>query len=340
VNGLANTVRRQSGRIYTGTHAAEIHDKGELRVVTPNGLSVTAKAIVVATNTPINDRVAIHTKQAPYRTFVTSFRVPIDAMRKALYWDTSEPYHYVRWHRVDQTEASLIVGGEDHKTGHCDDAGERFRRLEAWTRRHFPEAGRVEHQWSGQVLEPFDGVAFIGRNPGSTQPVYIATGDSGQGITHGVIAGMLIRDLIMQRDNDWARLYDPSRKTLRAVKTYAKINTSVAGRYTDWFKKASVSSIREVEKGSGAVIHRGTRRLAVYRADDGSVSVCSAVCTHLGCVVQWNGSERSWDCPCHGSRFSPTGEVLNGPAIHPLKRLQIEEVQPEPDPRDEPRPRM
>jgi glycine/D-amino acid oxidase-like deaminating enzyme/nitrite reductase/ring-hydroxylating ferredoxin subunit len=322
--GLSAAVARQGCRIYTGTHAERIQGNGEPRVVAAGGRVVRAGAIVVATNTPVNDRVAIHTKQAPYRTFVIALQMPPSAMVPALYWDTGDPYHYLRLYALDGERALLIVGGEDHGTGHSDDARERFSRLESWTRKRFRMAGAVVHRWSGQVLEPADGLAFIGRNPGDSGRVFIATGDSGNGITHGVIAGMLIRDLVLGRENDWARLYDPSRKPIKAIKEYARINLAAAGGYGDWLKPGEVASLDDIERGTGAVLHRGARKLAVYREEDGSLSVCSAVCSHLGGIVRWNSVERSWDCPCHGSRFSPRGEVLNGPALHDLRRVDVE----------------
>jgi glycine/D-amino acid oxidase-like deaminating enzyme len=324
LTGLASAIVRQGGRIFTGTHVDEIHDHGELRVVTANGRVVKARSIVVATNTPVNDRVAIHTKQAPYRTFVIALQMPPSAMVPALYWDTGDPYHYVRLHAVDADRALLIVGGEDHQTGHHDDARERYSRLESWTRERFRMAGEVVHRWSGQVIEPADGLAFIGKNPGGSDRVFIATGDSGNGITHGVIAGLLIRDLVLGEHNDWAQLYDPSRKPIKALKEYARINLAVAGGYADWLKPGEVDSLDDIQRGTGAVLQRGARKLAVFRGEDGTLSVCSAVCTHLGGVVRWNSAEQSWDCPCHGSRFAPDGKVLNGPALHALKRLDVE----------------
>ncbi len=325
--GLAPAVVRQGGRIYTGTHVEEIHGDGSARVVTANGHVVWAAAIVVATNPPVNDRVVIHTKQAPYRTFVIALEMPPSAMVPALYWDTGDPYHYVRLHAVDADSALLIVGGEDHKTGHDDDARERYIRLETWTRKRFRMAGDVLYRWSGQVIEPADGLAFIGKNPGGEGRVFIATGDSGNGMTHGVIAGLLICDLVLGRQNDWTDLYDPSRKPIKALKEYARINLAVAGGYADWLKPGEVDSLDDIERGTGAVLQRGPRKLAVFRDEAGTLSVCSAVCTHLGGVVRWNSAEQSWDCPCHGSRFSPDGAVLNGPALHPLKRVDVEHVE-------------
>jgi glycine/D-amino acid oxidase-like deaminating enzyme len=193
--GLARGVEALKGRIFSGAHVHTFEDGAPARVETKSGHTVTADAIVVATNTPVNDRVAIHTKQAAYRTYVVGVAVDRGALARALYWDTGSPYHYLRLGRGAGTDDVLIVGGEDHKTGQADDTEERFTRLEAWTRQRFPAAGPLQFAWSGQVMETVDGLAFIGRNPGERN-IYIATGDSGNGMTHGTIAGLLLTDLI------------------------------------------------------------------------------------------------------------------------------------------------
>jgi Rieske Fe-S protein len=209
------------------------------------------------------------------------------------------------------------VGGEDHKTGQAEDLEVRFGRLLEWTRRHFPIAGDIAFRWSGQVLEPNDYMAFIGRNPGD-ENVYIATGDSGNGMTHGTIAGMLIPDLILGIENRWAKLYDPARKTLRSAPDFVKENVNVVAQYADWVTPGEVSSPDEVKPGTGAIMRDGAKKYAVYRDDAGALHIRSAVCTHLFCIVDWNSVEKTWDCPCHGSRFDPYGRVVNGPAISDL----------------------
>jgi glycine/D-amino acid oxidase-like deaminating enzyme len=200
LQGLATAAKRAGARIHNGTHAFRFEGGKDARVETDRGV-IRADAIVVATNTPVNDRVAVHTKQAPYRTFVIGARVPQGSVARVLLWDTPDPYHYVRIQCIDDGSDVLIVGGEDHKTGQADDADERFRRLESWTQERFPMAKSFEFQWSGQVMEPVDSLALIGRNPLDHDNVYIATGDSGNGMTHGTIAGMLITDLIVRRQN-------------------------------------------------------------------------------------------------------------------------------------------
>ena len=322
LRGLAPAIHRDGGHVFTGTHVVEVNGGAEPSVRTSDGFTVTAGAVVVATNSPISDRISIHSKQAPYRTFVIGVRIPAGSVPLALYWDTPDPYHYVRLHRTGAGEEILIVGGEDHKTGHADDAQERYACLEEWTRERFP-VEEVLFRWSGQVMEPADHVAFIGPDPTSAN-VYVATGDSGHGMTHGTIAGMLISDQVLGRDNPWARLYDPSRVTLsvESVKEFLRENLDVAAKLTEWVRPGGVSSVDEVAPGPGAVLRRGGAPVAVYRAEDGTVVERSAVCRHLGCIVHWNGEEKSWDCPCHGSRYAPTGEVLNGPARHPLQQVE------------------
>jgi glycine/D-amino acid oxidase-like deaminating enzyme/nitrite reductase/ring-hydroxylating ferredoxin subunit len=318
--GLARAIKRDGGRIYTGTHASSIAGGRPARVETGGGAVVTADAVVVATNTPVNDRFAIHTKQAPYLTYVIAAPVPRGSVTKALYWDTPQPYHYVRLQAVGEGAYDLLIsGGEDHKSGQADDAERRFAALERWTRARFP-IGDVAYRWSGEVMEPVDSLAFIGRNPSDEENVLIATGDSGNGMTHGTIAGILLTDLIAGRENEWATLYEPSRKTLRALPKFAAENLNVAAQYGDYVTPGEVDSADEIGRGEGAIVRRGLSKVAVYKDEEGALHERSAVCRHLGCVVAWNSLEKTWDCPCHGSRYDAYGKVVNGPANSGLAR--------------------
>jgi Rieske Fe-S protein len=186
----------------------------------------------------------------------------------------------------------------------------------------FLEAGPVSFRWSGQVLEPADGLAFIGRNPMDKDNVYVATGDAGTGITHGTIAGWLLTDLIVGRANAWTDLYEPSRKSLRAVGEYAKENAHSAAAYAGWLKRGDVEAVEEIKPGEGAIVRRGLHMVAACRDASGKLTELSAVCPHLGCIVEWNTSERTWDCPCHGSRFHADGHVVNGPAQSGLEPIE------------------
>jgi len=316
LSGLALAIVAKGGRIYTHTHVSEVTGGDNAHVETTEGHRVQALAILVATNTPINDRVVMHTKQGPYRTYAVAARVPKGSITKALYWDSADPYHYIRLQEVEQSDYDLlIVGGEDHKTGH-DDPQTRLRCLEDWTRAHFPMLISFEYKWSGQVMEPNDGLAYAGRNPLDNDNVYIITGDSGHGMTHGTLGAMLIRDLVLGRPNSWEQLYDPSRVTLKpeSLKEFARENVDVVAEYADLLTGGDVSSVADIVPGTGAVLRRGLTKVAVYKDEEGQTHTCSAICPHLGCVVHWNDLETSWDCPCHGSRFDAYGQLLDGPA--------------------------
>lgn len=306
--GLAHAVLRRGGSIYTKTHALSVESDG---VTTAAGHKIVAGAVVLATNAPIVDSASkIYDKQIAYRTYAIAARIERDSVPRALYWDTgnqrsrnvTSPYHYVR---VQATESPyndlLIVGGEDRAVGGVDDSGLRYSKLEAWARKRF-QIGEIEYRWSGQVLEPLDSLAFIGKNPRTKRRVYIATGDSGNGITHGAIAGKLLSDLILGKKNSWEAIYDPARKVSPKTKRSGKRRAPTKVRRS-----------QQLNPGEGAVI-RGKTPLAQYRDRNGALHVYSAICTHLGCTVEWNESEESFDCPCHGSRFSFAGKVVNGPA--------------------------
>ncbi len=314
--GLAQAITRLGGVIYTGVHAEAFDSGPPAQVTTATGRTITAEFLAVCTNTPVNDRVVIHTKQHPYRTYVVALRVPRESAPRGLFWDTADPYHYVRLAPGAGAPAHdlVIVGGEDHRTGEADDGAERHARLEEWTRARFPSATEVAYRWSGQVMEPIDGLAYIGRNPLDKPHVYVATGDSGNGMTHGTVAGILIADLVAGRENPWEKLYDPGRVTLRAAKEFLVQNAPVLPHLGSLVTGGEVASADDIPRGQGAVLRRGAKKIACYRDGGGNLIERSAVCRHLGCIVEWNSTEKSWDCPCHGSRFAPDGHVLNGPA--------------------------
>ena len=317
--GLTRAIQARGGHVHTQTHADSMEGGDDACVRTSDGREVRAGAIVVATNTPVNDRVVIHTKQSAYRTYAVGLTVPRGSVPQALYWDTADPYHYVRMAPTDEGKDLLIVGGEDHKTGQADDTERRFASLAGWALERVPMAAEVACSWSGQVMESVDHLAFIGRNPGDAANVFVVTGDSGNGMTHGTIAGVLLTDLIMERDNPWATLYDPSRITLRAGLEFARESLNVAVQYADLVTPGEIASVEELAPHTGAVMRHGARKVAVYRNPHGALQEFSALCPHLGCVVHWNDAVKSWDCPCHGSRFEATGAVINGPAVTGLR---------------------
>lgn len=331
MNGLARAIVKSGGRIFTRSRAEEISKEG----AKSNGHTVKAKHIVVATNSPVNDWVQMHSKQAPYRTYAIGALVQKGSLPYALWWDTgntqtpweAEPYHYVRVTPYNDQYDLLISGGEDHKTGQAESEHipeeRRYDALTEWTRKQFPGVQAIVHRWSGQVLEPIDGAAFLGRNPGDGN-VYIITGDSGNGMTHCTIGGLLITDLILGRENPWAKLYDPSRIPVRAARVFIKENLNVAAQYVDLITGGDVSSLDGVRPGQGAILSKGLKKYAVYRDEAGRVHSFSAICPHLQAVLHWNADEKSFDCPVHGSRFTKEGKLVNGPAIGDLEQKPVE----------------
>ena len=316
LGALAAAVRRAGGHIYCNSHADHL-EGGVPALVHVGNHVVTGDALVVATNVPINNRLTLHTKQAPYMTYVIGARVPRGSVPTVLSWDTGDPYHYIRIQPYEEDDL-LIVGGEDHKSGQAHDSPQRYRKLEAWARSRFPMMKEVEFNWGGQIMEPIDYLGFIGHNPFDHDNIYVATGDSGMGLTHGTIAGMLLCDLILGRTNPWAKLYSPARVPVKAAGEFAREDLNMAAQYADWLTPGDVKSADDIARDSGAIVRRGLEKLAVYRDENGALHERLAACPHLGCIVQWNPGEKTWDCPCHGSRFDAKGHVINGPANQDL----------------------
>jgi len=321
LNGLIAAIEEKGGLIFADSPVVEFDElEGSVRIATENGAKINAARAVVATNSPVNDRAVLHSKMAPYRTYAMAFTIPRGELPDALYWDMAHPYHYVRLNPGPGTTDYLIAGGGDHKSGEADDGAVRFEAIDAWIRQLVPGLGREVHRWSGQVLDTIDYCGFIGLNPDSKN-VYVATGDSGQGMTHGALAGLLLRDLIRAVPNPWAAVYEPSRKIPSGILNFVNENVTALKNLAEYVTPGELDSLDELPAGQGAIVRSGTKKIAAYRDENGSLDLRSPVCTHLGCHVHWNSTEGCWDCPCHGSSFAGDGTVLNGPAIFPLKKV-------------------
>jgi glycine/D-amino acid oxidase-like deaminating enzyme/nitrite reductase/ring-hydroxylating ferredoxin subunit len=328
LQGLCKAIVNNGGQIFTQTRVVKADDKG---VDTADGIRVNANHIVVATNSPFNNKYVLHMKQYPYRTYVIGATIKKDSLPGALWWDTGDfeanadiaPYHYVRTQPYNEQFDLLIVGGEDHATGMPEAMNtkeeESYDKLISWTKPRF-EIIDVVYKWSGQVMEPMDSLGYIGRNPMDSDNIYIVTGDSGNGMTHGTIAGILIPDLIMHVENPWEKIYSPSRLNIfKSGKTFVK---EFLGGLLQYFKHAPKHAdeikLSDIQAGDAKVIQMGKEKYGAYRDEEENLHVVSATCTHAGCTVRWNSDEKSWDCPCHGSRYSYEGKVLNGPAPQDL----------------------
>lgn len=318
LKGLAEIIEAKGGVFYSKTIIQEIKElKDGLVAVKTDGGLVTAKAAVVATNSPIVHTLALHTKMAPYRTYAIAFAIKRGAIPDALYWDTLDPYHYVRLQPGEGATDTLIVGGADHKSGEADDADLRFEALEAWARNLIPAAKDVTHRWSGQVLDTIDYAGFIGRNPGNKN-IYVHTGDSGQGMTHGVVGSLINSALILGDTPKWQEVYEPTRKTPSGIGNFIRENLTVVKNFAEYLAPGELKSFDDLQPGHGAIVRQGLSKIAAYRDNDGVLHARSAACTHIGCHLHWNSFETCWDCPCHGSQFAIDGTALNAPAVNPL----------------------
>jgi glycine/D-amino acid oxidase-like deaminating enzyme/nitrite reductase/ring-hydroxylating ferredoxin subunit len=311
-----------------GCHVFENTEAGEISAdpltVHANGHRVRGGRLVIATHMPLQGLAStagamlFQTKLAPYTTYALAARAPAGSVPEALFWDTKDPYDYLRV-EPGTDHVSVIFGGEDHKTGQQADTCKSYERLEERLRRLLP-AARVTHRWSGQVIETSDGLPFIGE---VAEGQFTGTGFSGNGLTFGTVAAMMAADWVLGRENRWTKLFDPGRRSwLGGAWTYVQENKDYpVHMLKDWLTKGAREPLDSLERNTGKVLLFEGQKVAVSRDETGAIRLCSAVCPHLGCIVDWNVAEQTWDCPCHGSRFTPSGEVIAGPAESPLEKI-------------------
>jgi glycine/D-amino acid oxidase-like deaminating enzyme/nitrite reductase/ring-hydroxylating ferredoxin subunit len=327
LQGLERAFVGLGGQIFEDTQVVAIDEGKPCRVISDRGV-VAARDVIVAAHVPIVNRVLLHAKLAAYRTYVVGIDLEADAgVGDGLYWDMAEPYHYIRAQTIGGRRY-LLVGGEDHKVGEADDTTASFDRLEAYVRVRFArEVAPTDFRWSGQIVTSADGLPYVGRNSMSHH-VYVATGYAGNGITQGTLAATVLADEICGIANPFGELLDATRiKPLASAGAVLSENldypkhmlTDRLGGGTD----GGMAALGAIPPGEGRVLTLDGERLAVYRNANGQLNALSPVCTHLGCLVHWNTTEKSWDCPCHGSRFDPHGRVLNGPAVAALQAKAI-----------------
>ncbi len=328
LSGLLKAILENQGQVYTQTRAKKINPR---YVETANGDRIQCKNTIVATNTPIHHTFSIHTKQAPYRTYVIAGKIRTEEVPKGLFWDSGDPskgnnrpYHYVRTQPLDSTHSLLIIGGEDHKTGQHPDTTKPFEELEKWTATAFPMLKQIDYSWSGQVMEPIDYLGFLGKDP-QHENTFLVTGDSGHGITHGTIAAHIFSDAINKKQNKFRDIYAPERKTLSAAKEFLTENFNVAAQYAEWIKAPAQRAIQTIQPSEGDILQYQDRIVAAFRDSNGKIHGFEGICPHLKCIVQYNNAEKTFDCPCHGSRFTGHGVVINGPANSNLSPIQIEQ---------------
>jgi glycine/D-amino acid oxidase-like deaminating enzyme/nitrite reductase/ring-hydroxylating ferredoxin subunit len=321
ISRLAEEFTQLGGVLLEQTFVSETSLKNDLHEVNAGGTIIKGKNLVYATHVPPGIS-TFNFKCAPYRSYVLGVKLSNGAYPEGLSYDMQEPYHYFRTHEIEG-EKYLIVGGEDHKTGHGD-PDEAFRTLEEYTRKYFHVAS-VDFRWSSQYYVPVDGLPYIGAN-GSEESVYVATGFNGNGIIFGTLSAVIISDQILGVENPWSDLYSPSRiKPIAGFSEYVKENADAAYHFiADRFSADELDSLSELMPDQGMVAEINGKKVAVYKDPSGKVSALSPVCTHTGCIVKFNGTEKSWDCPCHGGRFDIYGKVITGPPQKDLEKIIIQ----------------
>lgn len=320
LRGLMDECVRRGVRVYEYARVVGIEEGEPCEVALENGTYVTADAVFSATHVPLN-RLALQTKLGHYQSYVIAYRH--NFVPDALFYDDENPYHYIRSATIDG-ERFLIIGGADHKTGEGGDTREAYERVIQYANQRLG-LGEPAMRWSAEVHESIDGLPLIGRNSGSRR-IYVATGFGGDGMTFGTVAGLLVSDLILGHENAWQKLYDATRVTPSAFGEFLRENLSVPKHLIgDRLRRSEADSIGDIERGDGKIMRVDGQRLAVYRDPAGALHAVSAVCTHMGCIVHFNRAEKTWDCPCHGSRFGTDGSVIEGPAMRELPASPVED---------------
>ena len=322
LGALADRLAAAGARVFEHTRAVEVINDGDRVVKTPGG-DVTAGHVVVATHYPFLDRSLAFARVSPQRSYAILCRIA-GALPEGMFISGDSPSRSVRAVPLEGEEL-LLVGGEGHKPGTGGDTRVRYRRLEAFAREHW-DVRSVDYRWSAQDNTTLDGVPYVGPLTPWDGRVLMATGFAKWGMTGGTAAAIILADRVQDKENAWAGLFDPSRLTLRAsARRFLTENAQVGLRFVgDRLMKPGLRSLEELRPGEGDIVRHDGEKVAAFRDDDGTVTAVAPVCTHLGCQVNFNAAERSWDCPCHGSRFAVDGSVLHGPAVHRLERKPIE----------------
>lgn len=316
---LAAEIPGDGSYVFEETKATDIDPGRQCEVTTERG-TITADNVVVATHFPVLDRAAYFARLSPKRSYVLAVRLAGEPP-EGLFYRTGDPYFSVRPHPTDDDESLVLVGGQNHRTGHGGGTAERYRKVEREARERF-DVESVEYRWSTQDFTSVDRVPLVGEMGAVARNVYVGTGFGGWGMSNGTAAGMVLADLVRGESNPWADVYDPTRfKPVASAGTLLSHNKHAAKHFvTDRFE--SREDVASLGDGEGSVVDGEDGPVAAYRNENGEVTAVSAVCTHMGCLVRWNDGERSWDCPCHGSRFDVDGSVIDTPAVEDLPRRE------------------
>jgi len=320
---LVEKIQGNGSYVFEQTRAFDIKDEDPCRIETSAG-TITAKSVVLATHFPYFDPNIYFAAMHPGRSYVLGCRLN-GPVPEGMYISAGDgDLHSFRSNPAEDGGTIWMVGGEKHKTGQGGATEERYRRLEQYARERF-DIQSIEYRWSTQDNNTVDRVPYIGKLSAGSKNLYVATGFGGWGMTNSHVAAMLLTDMIEGRENPWAEVFDPSRfKPVTSARDFISENMNVAKEFmADRISTPELDDMEKLPTGGGEVVEWQGERVAVYKDDDGKIFSCSAVCTHMGCIVHWNGAEKSWDCPCHGSRFNYDGKVIQGPANKDLEKKSL-----------------
>jgi glycine/D-amino acid oxidase-like deaminating enzyme/nitrite reductase/ring-hydroxylating ferredoxin subunit len=322
--GIAEAFENAGGLIVQQCRAEHFESNGLVEVKTNLGI-IRARKLVFATHIPPSINL-LHFRCAPYRSYALAVKLNDDHYPDALVYDMHDPFHYYRTQEING-EKYLIAGGEDHKTGHNENTDFCFSKLDAYISKYY-DIAEVSFKWSSEFFEPADGLPYIGHLPGFTENIYVATGLSGNGMIYSHVAAALLSDLITSRQSPYQHVFDPNRiKPVAGFSNFVKENVDVVKEFIGKrLSKETIESLVEVSKGEGKVVKYEGESIALYRDDRGTLHAVNPVCTHAKCIVQWNNSEKSWDCPCHGARYTADGKVLTGPANKDLEIVELKDL--------------
>ncbi|SDE96427.1 Glycine/D-amino acid oxidase [Mucilaginibacter pineti] len=319
LTALRSAYIEAGGSILENTLITQITSEDGVHTAEAKSRNIKAKTVIYATHMPPNINL-FNFECAPYRSYVVAVKLHSGEYPDALVYDSQEPYHYVRSHMIDGKEL-LLIGGLDHKTGH-EDPEKAFADLEKYARKYY-SISSVKYRWSSQYYVPVDGLPYVGKMPLAADGIYCATGYNGNGMMLGSVAGKILSDLVRKRPNKYAELFDPCRvKPIDSFSEFVKENSDVAYHFVaDRFGLHETDSLKRLEPGTGKLVEVDGEKIAAYRDENGNIHALNPTCSHAGCIVNWNGEEKSWDCPCHGARYDIEGNVLTGPATKSLTQI-------------------
>lgn len=321
VLALAVEFEKAGGTIVQECRVDGVEENEPLEVHTSRGI-FHGRDMIYATHIPAGINL-LHLRCTPMRSYALAARLGSGSYPENLYYDMKDPYNYYRTQEVNG-ENYFIAGGFDHKTGHLENTEKCFRELEAHVRTNF-DVGDIPYQWSSQFFEPVDGLPYIGHLPGHPRHVYVATGFGGNGITYSHVAALILRNLLTNVESEYNLLFNPNRiKPVAGFRSFISHNADVVKQFFGkWFAYDKLEELAGIAPGEGRLVVFNDQKIAVFKDEDGSLHAINPACTHMKCSVAWNNGERSWDCPCHGARYSCDGQVLNGPAVKDLELIEV-----------------